>query len=304
MKLLSILISAAILLSLTSCVKTEPSKNGSVTADAESGTVPSESGDNLTPVYDDSAVVSAYLNGELLGLDEKQTEIYNAAVEAIGEFYLDRMSDEETVIAAHDWIVTHISYDENMLLAIPKQTEDSENPYGALIKHQAICMGYTTTFQLFMDMLGIESVIVHGTADDEEHAWNLVCLEDKWYHVDTTWDDFVPDEENRPAFHLYCLVTDSVMEVSHIWNKGAFPEANSDDLIYYKTHGRYAKTADEAADMLNETYKSGVKFADIMYDRVTQSDGSISLEDVSFFKSYQYWLNDFGDYIVIVYWML
>ena len=326
MKLVSILTAAAMLLCLAACAKNEPLGNitsdtaaatdaaseagtdytsekspTDVTAEVTAAPPSQESGDGLTPVYDDSAVVEAYLSNDVTELDEKQSAIYEAAVGALSEFYSDSMTDEEAVIAAHDWIVTHITYDENMLLAIPRQSEDTENPYGALIKHQAICMGYTTTFQLFMDMLGINSKVVHGSAEDEEHAWNLVELGGNWYHVDTTWDDFVPDEDGRQPFHMYCLVTDNVMKTNHVWDAENFPKADSLDRVYYKTHGLYAQSSDDAEEMLYKAYFNGEDYAEIMYDRTL--DRYVSLEGVSFRFASQYWLNDFDDYIVVIYWM-
>ena len=322
MKFIAVITAAAMLICLAACAKNEPGTNikaPETEASANVSTAPEAEGtsptpeasapetaaiEELTPVYDGTAIAEAYLSGDASGLDEKQSAIYEAAVEAINGFYSDSMTDEETVIAAHDWIVENISYDENMLLAIPKQSEDTENPYGALIKRQAICMGYTTTFQLFMDMLGIESKVVHGSAEDEEHAWNLVNIGGNWYHVDTTWDDFVPEEKDRPAFHLYCLVPDSVMKINHVWEKESFPSADFSDLIYYPSHGKYAENKAAASDILNEAYRNGMKFEEIMYDRVSDGFGGVSLDGVSFNKTAQYWLNDFGDYIVVVYWLL
>jgi len=45
-----------------------------------------------------------------------------------------------------------------------------------------------------MNELGIENTIVIGTGTNsknqtENHAWNYVKLEGKWYAVDVTWDD-------------------------------------------------------------------------------------------------------------------
>lgn len=275
--------------------------DGSETAGPETDEVVS----GLTPIYDNTAVISAYESKDTSSLDEKQLAVYNAAVSAIAEFYTDEMSDEEIILAAHDWIVTHTTYDENMLLAVPKQSPDTENPYGLLISHQAICMGYTTTFQLFMDMLGVESVIVRGSSDGEEHAWNMVNLDGEWYHVDVTWDDFIPDPDNRPPLHLYCFVTDELMKIKHVWDPDTVPEATDDSKVYFKTHGKYAATKEEAEALLNEAYNIGLTYAEIMYDASAKRELNKFKENdiVSFAHAYQYWLNDFNDYIVIIYWL-
>lgn len=247
----------------------------------------------LTPIYDNTAIIEAYQNKDASSLDEKQLAVYNAALEAISEFYREGLSEEEIVLAAHDWIVTNVTYDVNMLLPIPFQTEDSENPYGALIKGQGICMGYTTTFQLFMNMLGVESIIIRGSGDGEEHAWNMVNLDGAWYHVDVTWNDFVPDEDDRPPFHIYFLVPDYAMEINHDWDRDAAPTATADDRIYYKSHELFAQTEKQSAAILKSAKESGFKYAEIM----TPSNKEVTK------YMYSYWPTDFGEYVITVYWI-
>lgn len=251
-----------------------------------------------TPIYDTSAILEAYRSGEVSPLSEKDMAIYNAAISAISEFYADGMSEVEIVTAAHDWIVTNVTYDEGMLLAIPNKTDETENPYGALILHQGICMGYTTTFQLFMDMLGVDSQIVRGTASGdgewEEHAWNLVCIGGEYYHVDTTWDDFVPDEVGRQAFHMYLLVPDYVMEELHKWDRDSTPLATSEDLIYYKTNGLYAESRAESEMLQGVAYTNSQAYCEIM----TPSSKQVGYNGVEY-----YWVNELGNYVVTIYWM-
>lgn len=262
-----------------------------IQADAPSDETPLE---ELTPIYDNSAVLEAYKSGDTAALDEKQLVILNGAKAAIDEFYTEGMTEEEIIIAAHDWIVTRTVYDENMLLPVPHRTPDTENPYAVFTIHQAICMGYTTSFQLFMDILGVESIIVRGNALDEEHAWNMVCLDGEWYHVDCTWDDFTPDEDGRPPFHTYTLVPDYVMDVMHIWDHDAAPSATSEDRIYFKTHGFYAATPEECSELLKQAHANEQRYAELMLD----SDDYITFDYTT-----QYWVHDFGKHIVVTFWM-
>lgn len=250
--------------------------------------------EELTPIYDNSAILEAYRSGDTAALDEKQLAILDGAKEAIATFYDEGMTQEEIVIAAHDWIVTTTVYDENMLLPVPQRSPDTENPYAVFTIHQAICMGYTTTFQLFMDMLGVESVIVRGSALDEEHAWNMVKLDGEWYHVDCTWDDFVPDENGRPAFHTYTLVPDYVMDVLHIWEHDSAPTATAEDRIFFKAHGTYAATAEECSALLVQASENNQRYAELMLN---------SSDYLTFDCTAQYWVHDFGKYIVVTFWM-
>ena len=49
-----------------------------------------------------------------------------------------------------------------------------------MIAGKGICSGYASTFQLFMDLLGIEYVTVNGTSHSgtADHAWNMVRLDE------------------------------------------------------------------------------------------------------------------------------
>ena len=42
------------------------------------------------------------------------------------------------------------------------------------------------------------------------HTWNRIKLGGKWYHVDVTWDDPVPDQLGY-AIHTYFLVSDAFL---------------------------------------------------------------------------------------------
>ncbi len=271
-------------LALSACGNDTVDKNSGTPSD----TVLQESEVSESKDPDSEKVAQAYLSGDRNGLNEMETELLALAENAVGEFYSQGMSEVEICLAAHDWIVTNTTYDVGTLAVIPKATPYSDCAYGVLKSGVGICSGYTGTFKLFMDMLGVENTVVSGAAatayingepDAEEHAWNMVCIDDKWYHIDCTWDDFVPDYDDRPAYHIYTLVSDDEMDKSgHIWDKESAPKAQNDDLNYYKTHGLYANTTDEAVEMIKKAVASGARYAeiavatpfvDIMYEGVS-----------------------------------
>jgi transglutaminase/protease-like cytokinesis protein 3 len=146
------------------------------------------------------------------------------------------MEDHEKELAIHDWIAEWTAYDEGLLSNAPdaEPHPENDNPYGLLIGQQAACEGYALTFQLFMDMLGIECITVYGTVlwGEEEHVWNMVRLDDgEWYCVDVTWDDTadVLGREGAPTGRKYFNVTsDYMLYNDHQWDPEGIPEATSE----------------------------------------------------------------------------
>ena len=97
-------------------------------------------------------------------------------------------SDYDKILKAHDWLVDNVEYDTTL--------SDSYiyNLYGALVSRKAVCEGYAEAFKYLMDYVGVPCILVVGSAtnsngDTENHEWNYVKINEKWYAVDCTWDD-------------------------------------------------------------------------------------------------------------------
>ncbi len=126
------------------------------------------------------------------------------------------MNDHEKVKAIHDWVVRNVKYDE---------TYTRYTAYEALHDGTAVCQGYALLTYELLKEAGIQNLIVEGTAGGELHAWNLVNLNGTWYHLDTTWDDPVPDQGDVVDTKYYML-TDAQMKKDHNWTK-TYPAANT-----------------------------------------------------------------------------
>lgn len=95
---------------------------------------------------------------------------------------------KDTIKKIHDYIIKTTSYDEEYEQS--NEITEANKATGALFKKKALCSGYADAFALFMDKINIPNFKVTS----EDHVWNAVYFNNKWYHVDTTWDD---DETNR-----------------------------------------------------------------------------------------------------------
>ena len=158
----------------------------------------------------------------------------------LGELITDDMTDFQKELAVHDWIVEHGSYDQTVH-SNPGHSGRTgyRDPYGILVGGYGNCMGYSTTFQLLMDLCDVECITVVGAAFDsmEDHAWNMVKLDGEWYCVDVTWDDPTMGNGNTNSVirHRYFNVTsDRMRESDHQWDYLYVPEATA---TYYRWDG-------------------------------------------------------------------
>ena len=89
-------------------------------------------------------------------------------------------TDIEKILYVHDYVVGNVEYDFSY-------NQDHNNIYYALKDGKTMCVGYSELFNYALTLLGIKSYIVTSNANN--HAWNLVYLDGRYYHVDCTGDD-------------------------------------------------------------------------------------------------------------------
>ena len=175
---------------------------------------------DMTP-YDTSAILAAWQSGDPSGLSERDGAILAACEAALNALDTDGRTALEQELAVHDWMVLHGDYDWSHAGA------DALNPYGFLVDGRAICQGYATTFQLFMDLLGVECITVAGASHNssQDHAWNMVRLDGDWYCVDVTWDD--PGNGDQVNHGYFNVTSDFMRDTGHQWDYDAMPEATA-----------------------------------------------------------------------------
>lgn len=184
-------------------------------------------------LYDNTALVRAWNTGEEEGLSDMEREILQVCREAFAAVVTEDMTDYETELALHDWLMEHGVYDE---LANDNVAHEglphNKDPYGMLVGGYGICIGFATAFQLLMELAGVECITVVGAAygSTADHAWNMVKLDGAWYCVDVTWNNSYEDAGFSARYtHKYFNVTsDWMRESDHQWDYRNVPEATAD----------------------------------------------------------------------------
>lgn len=182
-------------------------------------------------IYDTSAILAAWEAGDPSGLTGDDREIYNAAEAVLAEIMEDGMSGLEKETAAYRWLVNNVDYDWSHQDALAETDRRAYGPYGGLVDRTAVCLGYAVSFQLLMDMSGVECITVVGAGFNStgDHAWNMVKLDGEWYCVDATWDANAREQRQEEQAWRYFNLTSDEMARNHQWDYANTPEATAED---------------------------------------------------------------------------
>lgn len=76
---------------------------------------------------------------------------------------------------------------------------------------------------IFLKTMGYETVLVNAYSEDfdftnDGHAWNIIKINEKWYAVDTTWNDSQKDSAK------YLLVSQKEMKDHNGWALGNYKD--------------------------------------------------------------------------------
>lgn len=150
-----------------------------------------------------------YSDEEVRKKREADTNYNNIIQSIVKDNVKSGMSDFEKAKALHDYLILNCAYDYDNYLnnTIP---DESYSGYGALVKHTAVCSGYASAYASLLKAAGIPAYWVSGKVTSGGHAWNIIQIDGEWYHVDTTWDDPVPDVKGRLCY-TYFLRSDKYM---------------------------------------------------------------------------------------------
>ena len=121
------------------------------------------------------------------------------------------MSVTDKLLYLHDEIVaiTEYSTGRSGTYAL------DHTPVASLIYNLAVCQSYSAAFNHLIRMAGITGYVI----DSDSHAWNAVLIDNKWYYIDTTWDDTRSIGQAKDYVrHSYILVgssADNSFNVAH-----------------------------------------------------------------------------------------
>ncbi|MCI7468691.1 MAG: transglutaminase-like domain-containing protein [Lachnospiraceae bacterium] len=168
-------------------------------------------------------ISDAYKSGDDSKLSDTDKETLKTASDILKKIIRDGDSDYQKELAVYEWMFENIGQGQSTVVTLPAASGSDFTPQGVLVSKQAVCVGYATTFRMFMQMLGMDCHIVHN----DYHSWDLVKLDDgNWYHV-----DIYTDVSGKSEFQNFNM-TDATAKASHEWDTAALPAADGVKYTY------------------------------------------------------------------------
>lgn len=207
---------------------------------------------------------------------EQEAFIDSELLKIVNNLIDPKMSKVEMVQAVDEYLVKIYKYDD---------TYKSDNVYTALTTGKTICQGYAMTAYKMFKILGIECRIINGQKGGISHAWNLVKLDDNWYHVDPTNNDNIVRDK-------YLLKSDEFMkENNYVWNANDYPACTKN---FYNGLTEFLDYSNDDDKYFKEYYSGGSWYLDNNKWHYLRLSGRMASGWIAY-KDKWYYLNKDGE---------
>lgn len=155
--------------------------------------------------------------------EEEIAAVNNEVKKVIDSKNASIIDTRDLIKTFHDYIINNTKYDSNRS---DRKIVDykSDIAYGPLIEGYGLCGGYTDAMALFLDYYKIPNFKVIS----ENHIWNAVRVDGKWYHLDLTWDDPISKSGKDILEYTFFLIkTEKLLQLEkeqHIFDQNIFKE--------------------------------------------------------------------------------
>lgn len=146
--------------------------------------------------------------------------------------YAKNLTRQEQVVYVYKWLVTYCTYNANSAY--------NQSIYSVFVRRNSVCTGYAKAAQHLFNLLGIESRLVfgrlHNDKEEGRHCWNLVKVDNEYYHFDACFGDSILDNVaiksgvqelfkiNGINYNFLCVSTDEILRTRSIEDIETLPE--------------------------------------------------------------------------------
>lgn len=138
-------------------------------------------------------------------------------VEARGVVSIKRSQDQyQTALGLHDWLLANSRYG-----TLDNREAAAHTLVGPFLDHVCVCEGYAKAYKYLCNLADIPCAVELGESRHPDgtgggHAWNMIELDHRRYHVDVTFDALIG---NQYCSRAYFLLSDQELSYDHIPQK-------------------------------------------------------------------------------------
>lgn len=142
----------------------------------------------------------------------KAEDIYNKAKAVLRKICDDDMTQIEKARAIYEWIIINCEYDYQAVNTYSIMNNwwmyDAWFAEGVFNNEVAVCDGFAKAYLIMARLEGIPAVRVNS----DDHAWNKIYIDGKWYGVDTTHGNIIVNSTYEILSYTSFMFTDAYKE--------------------------------------------------------------------------------------------
>ncbi len=169
----------------------------------------------------------------------------------------------------HDELVKRTEYDHDF-------ADHSNDLYGALVNHKAVCEGYALAFQYVLNRTGENCDVIvsnwENKSDATAHAWNRIHAPTYEQYIDVTWDDTGSTDGNGEpvvSYDYFGLTEEEMAAVdSHEFESGLRADIGGPAAFNYYRHEGYLLTAyteEAVTELFSRQYSGGEQYMTVRF---------------------------------------
>lgn len=183
---------------------------------------PYNSFETINASYDEYGQVDLTINKVYT---KEDIQVLNTKVQKIITKKIKKnMSNKQKIKTIHDYIINNGRYATDKIRK-KHPNKDYNKANDILIEGVGLCSAYSDAMALFLYEFGIDNYKIAS----DNHIWNLVKINNKWLHLDLTWDDPVTQTGVQKLEDIFMLIDNKELKelkvTQHKYDKNIYKEA-------------------------------------------------------------------------------
>lgn len=180
----------------------------------------------------------------------------------------------------HDSIIKNVEFVEHDRF----YSLNAHSIIGVFIEKRAVCEGISKAFKLLCDLAAIKCMIAYGKTNqgfniknDSQHAWNIIKINNKSYHIDISWDNIYINGKKYPNYKYFNVTSNYIRKTHQITNM--MPLCDNYYFNYYCYTKSVLRNYNDMKEFIENNYeKENILYFKLESDLLLKSINEIKLK--------------------------